>query len=343
MLFALIVLGSGALSGYSSGLDQRGSRESSEQSDAVQEQFDLGVQDLLEGRYELARQRFVYILEIDPGNTPARELLGEALIALDQPTPTPSFTPSPTLDISSTPTLDLGSLDGLFAAAQTAHAQADWDAAADILVTLIGEAPEFRRGEVDQLLFSTLRNRGLEKIWAGDQEQGIYDLTLAERLFPLDNQALSWRRSAAFYLFANSYYGLDWALATQHFSGICTAGTWDGCFKYANSAWEYGNKLMEDEDPCAAEDQYNASLTTREDSSRAPTATEAYNICLTATAPAPTPTPSPTLDLTITVTPTGTLGGPTLTPTFTPTLGPSLTPTETPTPTPTATHTLVPE
>ncbi|MFQ5921647.1 MAG: tetratricopeptide repeat protein [Anaerolineales bacterium] len=342
LLFGIIVLSVGGISGYATGLDQRNARSESETSLIAKEQFDLGVQDLLEGRYELARQRFAYIMEIEPDNSLARELLGEALIALDQPTPTPSLTPSPTLDISPTPTLDLRSMDGLFAAAQTAHGAGDYDAAAEMLETIIAQAPDFRRAEVNQLLFTVLRNRGLDKIWSGDQEQGIYDLTLAERLFPLDSQASSWRTSAAFYLFANSYFGLDWALATEYFSQICAAAIWDACWKYSQAAWEYGNKLMEAEDSCAAVAQYDASLGTREDIGKAPTATEAFDICLTATAPAPTVTPSPTFDLTMTITPSATLSGPSPTPTFTETVGPSPTPSETATPTPTPTHTPTP-
>ena len=339
VLFAIIVLGVGGISGYASGLSQRSSRTDSESSLIVQEQFDLGVLDLLEGHYELARQRFAYIMEIEPDNGAARELLGEALIALDQPTLTPTLAPSATLDISPTPTLDLRSMDGLFAGAQAAHGSGDYDAAFEMLVTIIAEAPDFRRVEVNQVLFSVLRNRGLDKIWRGDQEQGIYDLTLAERISPLDSQATSWRNSAAFYLFANSYFGLDWALATEYLSQICSAAIWDGCWKYSQASWQYGNQLMKAEDPCAAILQYDASLRTREDDGKAPTATEASNICMTATAPTPTPTPSPTIDLTTTVTPSATIAGPTLTPTLTPTIGPSATPSETPTPTPTLTPT----
>ena len=64
VLFAIFVLGVGVISGYASGLTQRNSRSDDENTLIVQEQFDLGVQDLLDGRYELARQRFAYILEI---------------------------------------------------------------------------------------------------------------------------------------------------------------------------------------------------------------------------------------------------------------------------------------
>lgn len=338
----LTIVSLGALTGYAAGLDQRTAQQDSEQATALQEQFDLGVADLLEGRFELARQRFAYIVAVDPEYPGARELLGDALVALNQPTVTPTPTATPTVDITPSATPDLASYDGMLSAAQAASGQGNYDAAMELLVGLIAEAPEYRRSEVNQLIHLTLTNRGLEKIWRGDQEPGIYDLTLAERLGALSSQAESWRRSAAFYLFANSYYGLDWALATRYFADICGAGVWDACFKYARSAWEYADLLVKDEDPCAAVPYYESSIFTREDSELGPTATEAYDMCLTATAPAVTATA--TLDLTTTATPTD---GPTPTPTLTPTLGPTATPTvsgasATPTATVTASSTPTP-
>ena len=324
--FGTVVVLAGALTGYASGLGKRAARQQSEQGAAQREQFDLGVLDLLGGRYELAKQRFEYILSVDPSYSGALELLEEARAALNQPTLTPVPSSTPTLDVTPTATLDLSSLDGLVEAARAANNRGDWNTAIEILVTLIGEAPTHRRGEVNELLYAALRNRGLEKIWAGDREQGIYDLALAERLTALDGQAQSWRSTAGFYSFANSYFGLDWPLSTEYFAQICAAGIWDGCFKYARSAWEYADLLFKEADPCGAVVQYDASLLTLDRPDGPPTATEAFNICLTATAV--TPTPSPTIDLS--VTPTGT-PGPSPTPTDTPTLGPSATPTETPT------------
>jgi tetratricopeptide (TPR) repeat protein len=332
--FAVTIVGVGALTGYASGLDQRRSQQGAEQTTALKEQFDLGTADLLEGRYELARQRFAYIVAIEPDYPGAREFLGDALVALDQPTATVTPSPSPTIDITPSATPDLATYDGMLAGAQAASAQGDYDGAMDLLITLIAEAPDYRRGEVNQVLYNTLRNRGLEKIWRGDQEQGIYDLTLASRLAALDGQAQSWLNSAAFYLFANSYYGLDPALATQYLADVCAAGLWDACFKYARSAWEYADKLVKDEDPCAAIPYYQDSITTREDAALGPTATEAYAICLTATAPAVTATA--TLDLTTTATPTL---GPTATPTATGPPPPTGSATATGPPPPTATMT----
>ncbi len=38
---------------------------------------------------------------------------------------------------------------------------------------------DYRTIEVDGLYFIALRNRGIQRIWAGQLEQGMYDLTIA--------------------------------------------------------------------------------------------------------------------------------------------------------------------
>lgn len=345
IIFVVIVSAISGVAGYYAGLERRGVAQAQQADAGLQEQFDLGVQDLLEGEYTLARQRFEYIIEIEPNFPGVVELLGKVLEALHQPTLTASPEVTATQELSPTATLNFNSLDDLFAGAQSAIAASDWRTGIEALVYLIAESPDYRRSEVNTLLYQALRGQGLEKIWAGQHEQGIYDLTMASRVAALDGQAANWLSSAAFYTFANSYIGLDWELATSYFSQICQAGIWDACFKYARSAWQYADLLIE-EDPCAAVIQYEASYLTVNAAELPPTATEAANICLTATAvtstatetqtatvtstfPAgPTSTPTPTPTETFTPSPTG----PTPTPTQTPTV--TLTPTVTQTPTP---------
>jgi hypothetical protein len=353
-LYVVLVLLVSAVLGYNQGMEERQLAQNSQVDASLQEQFDLGVQDLLDGNYSIAQQRFEYILNQDPTYPGATELLGNALEAQNQPTLTasPAYTPTP--ELSPTATLDANSLDELFIGAQAALTRGDWNLVIEASILMIAQDEEYRRSEVNQLLYTALQNRGLEKIWAGDQEQGLYDLSLASKVAALSSQADSWRRSAEFYLFANSYFGLDWPLATQYFSQICTAGIWDACFKYARSAWSFADELIEAEDPCAAVVQYDASLNTLPDGAKEPTATEAASRCLTATAPSPTTTTTSTPTVgtafpTSTPTSTATLSvGPTSTPTPTPTEtspgpGDTDTPTPTPTSTPTPTLTLTPE
>jgi tetratricopeptide (TPR) repeat protein len=328
----------GAFTGYRAGLHQRQANQDQLMGAALVEQFDLGIQDLLAGRYELARDRFEYILSLDPNYEGAAELLGQALLALDQPTPSPS----PEVTLTPTATPDFGSLDSTFASAQDAFAREDWSATIDILVVLRGKAPDYRLDEVNNMLAVSLRNRGMDKLMQGLLEQGIYDLTLAERFGPLDNQAATWKASAAFFSFANSYFGLNWAKAVEYFGQICVSNIWGACARYAQAAWEYARELEDAEDWCNSAFYYQDSMDRLGDYSPAETATEISNLCLTATAG--TPTPTETLG-TVTATATETPGGPTQTPSQTATISPTsagtptstMTATSTPTPTDTPT------
>jgi len=148
------------------------------------------------------------------------------------------------------------------------------------------------------MLYLAFRSRGLNRIWQGDQEQGIYDLNQAERLGTLDQTAVSWRNSAAFYLTANSFLGVDWEQAAAYFGQICSGGTWDSCAKYAFASYNYAAVFLEEEDWCSASYWYDQSLRTYQNNDIVPTATIAAEQCLTATAP--------TVTSTLTETPTGT-------------------------------------
>jgi len=359
-VFVILVLGTAAVIGNITGSNQREEERSFGVLLASQEQFDLGVEDLAAGRYEIARQRFEYVISLNPEFPSAVEFLGMALEALDQPTPTaiPVVSPTPTV------TPDLGSYESMFQSANAAYARSDWNEALNILIILRGEDPTYRLDEVNQIMSVSLRNRGMDKLFQGRLEEGIYDLNLAERFGPLDSQAISWRRSAEFYMFANSYFGLDWQLAADYFGQICAANIWSACYKYAQSAREYGHLLLEDEDFCQAVINYEQFFAYSGDNAFAPTATDVANLCLTATAPTPTVTEtytptlgsptvtftsSPTLSISATSTATGAATSTdTLTPTPTetgaviPTETSTATPEQTPTPTPTSTSTFTP-
>ncbi|MEW6568379.1 MAG: hypothetical protein AB1449_09495 [Chloroflexota bacterium] len=323
-----LVVAAAAFTGFQAGRIEVAQRATQEATAASQEQFDLGVQDILAGRFELARRRFEYILSLDPSYPGAAELLAEALQALNVPTATPSPTPVPA---TPTATLDLSSLDGLFAQAQASFSNGDWSGALHALLAMRVEDPAYRLSEVNALMGATLRSRGVQKILQGFLEQGIYDLDLAERFGALDAQALSWRNTAEFYLVANSYFGLDWPRAAEYFRQLCAGQTWDSCRKYAVAALNYGNLLLATQDVCGAMAQYQASLNLLANSTLDPTATIAAERCLTATAVPPTLTSTPTL--------TPTLIGPTPSDTPTAPLVPTDTPTPSATPTPIATET----
>lgn len=320
-LATVVILGLSIGSGYFLGVRDRQQVEQVAQVNLLQEQFDRGVVDLEEGRLQVARERFEYILEIDPNYPGAQDLLLLAQQGLNEPTSTPSPTPTEII-LTPTPTLSLDTLNGLLEAARGANQRESYDEAIEIAMSLRRRDPDYRLDDLNSILFTAYRNRGMAKIFRGDREQGIYDLRMASRVGALDNQAQSWIRSAAFYQYANSFIGLEWAEAVVNFADLCAAGIWDSCAKFARSAREYGDLLMAEEQYCEAFNQYETSLNTFTDNQLEPTADFAYESCLTATV-----TP-------VTETPTGTLTPGTPTPTFT--IGPTDTPsgaTATPTPT----------
>ncbi len=353
--FLFVVLGIAVIAGYSAGLKIREESGIANAAQVSKEQFDAGVEDFLAGRYELARQRIEYALKLDPDFEGASEILGMIMMELDQPTPTVKPLNSPTPSV----TPDLDSIEGIFGSAQEAFSREDWDSTLKYLLILRGEDSDYRLAEVNQLMAVALRERGMAKLYRGELEQGVYDLNLAERFGPLDNQAISWRNSAAFFMFANSYFGLDWALASEYLGQICEAQIWGACYKYADAAKEYALLLVEEGDFCLASYYLSESLANRDDGALAPTATKVQRVCLTATVTPPTSTPTPTGSATATFpyessTPTATLSGDTATPTSTDSASATptatsdasptstSTPTATSTPTPTATDTLTP-
>lgn len=299
LLLLAIAAGLGYLIG---GREQQQARASEVQS-IITEQFALGLLDLDQERYELARQRFEYIIRLDPTFPEAPEKLAAALLGLSEPLVSPTV-------ISATPTPNLDPVQDILEAAKAAYAQGDWNATIEQLLALRAKESEFQAVEVDGLLYAALRNRGLHRISVDKQlEEGMYDLSLAESFAPLDEEASNWRSWAQLYLTANSYFGLNWEQASFYFEvvyrvapGIRNDVTW----KYAFSTQMYALQLVGAGDPCMAEEILDISLDVLVNEELEPTATAVRDSCRTATAPPPAPPPTITPGATLEPTPSET-------------------------------------
>jgi len=299
LLLAVTAVLLAALVGYSTGRSERRTDLEESLARAADEQFQMGVQDLEAGRYELAQQRFEYVILLDPSYPNAAQRLAEALVGLDAPLAT--FAP-PT-----TPTPNLAPVQDLFTQALAAHLNRDWDVVIDTLLALRAKDAGFRAVEVDGMLYSALRNRGLNRIKAeGLLEEGLYDMSLAERFGPLDSEAEEYRGWARLYLLANSFVGVNWAEAVYYFAQVYLSAPYitnDVYLKYAVASNRYGDEFMAASDPCAAEELYYQSLLAWENPDLIPTATQAHDLCQQANAPPPAPQETPTPSETATVTP----------------------------------------
>jgi tetratricopeptide (TPR) repeat protein len=290
---AMIIVGAVA---YLQGRSMNTENQSAAVSQALYEQFELGLADLEAGRYELAQQRFEAIIRYDPTYPGAEDMLVEALVFLNVPTITPTTLPTSTPDPSPP--------DQLLAQAESAIAAGDWDTAIDKLLILRGKDPAFETVHADGLMYIALRNRGMELIAQGLMEEGLYNLSLAARFGPLDRDALFRETLARQYILANSYIGLNWARAAELFGPLCEQGaTLDSCPKYGDAAWRYGEQLWDAGDVCGAAEQFTVSLAAWPNPDLEKEAEDAVEECEESRRPPPTPIP------TITPTPTPDGGG----------------------------------
>lgn len=245
LLIPLAVLAAG-LAGYRDGTRARQAARQQALLEIARAQFEQALADQEAGRYDLARQRFEYVIRIDPTYPGVIERLAEVLVAMGAAAPT--ITPAPT------PTPNLAPVAELFEQAEAAFAGQDWTRVIETLLTLRAKDPQYRAVEADGMMYLALRNRGLHLIrYAWELESGLYDLSRAERFGPLDKEAEDWRTSARYYLLANTYFGLDWGMATDMFFNICApAGLWDSCDRAGQAAQRYAEQLEAMPDACEA-------------------------------------------------------------------------------------------
>ena len=207
MLVFLLLLGgsiaAGAYQGYQAAQQDFRLQAIVQASQSIVEQYTLAVAELNAGEYDLARQRFEYVLQRDPAFPGAAEGLAQSMAVLFATATPTNPPPTPTL----TPTADLRPLEDRFQQAAQLFEAGNWDGVIDTLIALRQADPAYRTVEVDSLLFRTLRTRGLEKIRdLGSLEGGIYDLSLAEKFGPLDTNAQNYRYLARLYMIGLGFW-----------------------------------------------------------------------------------------------------------------------------------------
>jgi tetratricopeptide (TPR) repeat protein len=262
LLALLLIAFAGGFGGYSDGIRQRQSAASTQIASTLDEQFLLGVQDLEARRFDLARQRFEYIINADPLYPGVADKLADALLALNtKATPTPAFTPTPS------PTPDLRGVQELFSQAQQDLANSRWSEAIEVLLSLRKADRSYQPVAVDNMLYIAFLNRGKQKIVNADLEGGIYDLTVAEKYGYLDVDSQGRLNWARLYITGASFWEIDWAQAVYYFAQVApaTPNLMDGSFMTATERYRlalkgYAGYLVEQKEYCAAYEQYTLSL-----------------------------------------------------------------------------------
>ncbi len=261
----ILVLAVSGLLGYQSGIQRRKNLEDEQLAIAAATQFELGLQDLEAGRYEVARQRFEYVINVNPTYPGVTDKLAEVLLVLSV-TATPTNAPIPT-DIPVTPTPDSRAEEDLFAQAESLIANKEWTQAIETLEQVRKKNPEFRAVDIDGMIYLALRQRGIQKVTAGNLEGGIYDLTQAEGFGILDTEADSYRTWARYYITGASFWDVDWPQAINYFEQVAAMtpnlhdGTgWTASQRYVDAIVGYGQQLESLGKYCDADEVYDLAL-----------------------------------------------------------------------------------
>ena len=312
LVFFAILLG--GVIGYQSTMQKQHTTATALSKTSLNEQFDLALQDISESRYEVARQRLEYIIAQEPSYPGVTEKMAEVMsILYATATPTP-LAPTET----AIPTRDLRPVEDLFKQAQSLVAAQQWTEAIDTLVALRKADPAYQTARIDGMLFISLRQRGVDKIWKeGDLEGGIYDLALAARFGPLDVQANSSRELARLYVIGSSFWEVLPDQAITYFSQVAAAAPglrdmsgWTASARYREVLIQYGDQLATKKDWCNAQKQYDLALSMGAD---AALQEKASNAAIQCSPPTGTPTatggvPTATLPPYVSPSPTSTTG-----------------------------------
>ena len=254
----LLLVGLGGFGGYSSGIGVRKSAEETVISTQLTEQYTFALRDIELGNFETAIQRLKFVILNDPSFPGAQEKLTEVMVLSVIPTPTPIPT------VTSTP--DFSGAESAYQRAQQLISAQDWVNALSALDIIRKLDPNYKTAQVDGMYYFSLRNYGHVLITQqGNLEGGIYHLTLAERFGPLDNSSVQLREGARAYITGASFWELDWKQAYGYFSivGLNWPGMWDGTMtgtqRLQISAMRYGDELFEQQDYCAAYDQFQVA------------------------------------------------------------------------------------
>lgn len=300
VIFAVLI---GGAVGYQTTTQIQHSTATAFSKTSLNEQFNLALQDIAESRYEVARQRLEYVIAQNPSYPGVTEKMAEVMSIL-YATATPTA-PAPTE--TATPTRDLRPVEDLFKQAQSLVAAQKWTEAIDTLVALRKTDPAYQTARIDGMLFISLRQRGVDKIWKeGDLEGGIYDLALAARFGPLDVQANSSRELARLYVIGSSFWEVLPDQAITYFSQVAAAAPglrdmsgWTASARYREVLIQYGDQLAAKKDWCNAQQQYELALSMGADATLQEKTSNAAIQCSpptstpTATGEIPTNTPPP--------------------------------------------------
>jgi tetratricopeptide (TPR) repeat protein len=272
MISALAVAASG---GYIAGQKQRNVSATQTTTVDIDVQYQLGISDLADGNYQLAAERFRWVLDRSPDYPGATEHLAEAQNGIAESssasgTAAPSLIPSTSDDP-----------EELFNEGLAFFNSQDWSNAINRLEEVQGIDPAHREIEVQEMLYTAYSTLGLAYIRGDRIEEGLFLLEKAEQIRPLDDLTGGERYLARLYSTGHLYWGLNWPVVIDNFVAIYEiAPNYRDVFPKLTAAYvEYGKQLVQLGAACDAVQQYDNSLALKEDQAVRDLKTDAEEAC----------------------------------------------------------------
>jgi len=285
-----ISVGGAAYFGLHQGeLDREQEREA-----VADEHYRAGLARLDAAEYELAIAEFKYVLKLQPSHPLAEQGIAEAQARMTAARPTPT-----------TETYEIVAAD-IYDEALTAYEAEDWEAAVSKITHLRALDRTYRAEEVEDLLFNSLYNGGMQRLEEDRLEEGIFYLDQAISLRPLDENTLNQRDLAVRYMTALGYWGADWDLSIEQFSELyAIAPNYKDVFqRLYQSHINYADAWYAQGEMCPAQEQYAQALQLINSQLIADKRAQTELVCLAAT-PTPIAPITGTMAITITELPEG--------------------------------------
>lgn len=274
----------GGILGYNTAINARQAEYKRQSMMAAAEQYTMAISDIEQGKYQNAKTRLDYVIEVDRDYPGAMETYQQVMLALY---PTASPTPMVTATPAPTPTQDTRGEEEMFQSIQQAVYAQNWELAINMIKALRDRNLSYRGLEVDGLYYIALRNYGIQMINSGNLEQGIYNITLAEALGPIDSSADSLRNAARSYLAGAGFWEINWSKALEYYSNAAMTmpNMYDNATRltanqrYAQASFYVADEYVAREDYCGAIPYYDQGMPIAGNETVQMTATAVYLVC----------------------------------------------------------------
>ena len=229
-----------------------------------------------EGRLQDAVAEYRRVLMLDPGNetalasiqtivdqatggvVPTQVITGTAPpVAAGGATPAPGAVVAPTAAVTAS-----AEVQTLYEQARTVYGTGQWQQAITLLLDLQAQAPDFQRGQVEEMLYNAYVNLAAAADQADDLELAIEYVDKALALRPSSSALQAARAIAANYVEALQQEGVNWGRAVELYEAVYAqdpnyrqVGTRLNAARFA-----YGDQLALAKEWCKAEEQYTLAL-----------------------------------------------------------------------------------